>query len=158
MTSLTPEQHAALQQWASEGATLNDIQRRLKEDFGVNITYLDARLLLLDLQVKLKDKPKEPEPVAAVPEPVAQNADAVMDEATGLPATDGMKLTVDQIAIPGAIVSGKVTFSDGQTAGWYLDQNGRLGLMGVEPGYKPPTADVPVFQQELDRVLTQAGF
>ena len=32
-------------------------------------------------------------------------------------------MSVDQITKPGAIVSGKVTFSDGQIADWYLDQS-----------------------------------
>lgn len=166
MNKLTPEQQAALQQWAGEGATLNDIQRRLKDEFGVNITYLDARLLLLDLQVKLKDKPKEPAPVpAAEPELESEQGaaddvmgDTVVDEATGAPVAGAMSVGVDQIAIPGAIISGRVTFSDGQNARWYLDQMGRLGLSGAEPGYKPPAADVPLFQQELDRILMQAGF
>lgn len=166
--TLTPEQHAAVQQWASDGATLNDVQRRLKEEFGVNITYLDARLLLLDLQVQLKDKPKAKEPVPPEPAPELGPDDALPDDSeaaempldgtTGEPGTGQVRLTVDQIAIPGAVVSGKVTFSDGQNAGWYLDQMGRLGLGGVEPGYKPPALDVPVFQQELDRVLMEAGF
>jgi hypothetical protein len=157
--TLTPEQQAALELWAGEGATLNDIQQRLKNDFGIVLTYLDARLLLLDLQVKLKDKPREqpkPEEPAAPAPPVE---DAQEDEAEAAPAAPGaLQLTVDQITIPGAIVSGRVTFSDGQSAGWYLDQMGRLGLRGTEPGYKPPAEDVPLFQQELDRVLAQAGF
>lgn len=161
MANLTPEQHAALEQWAADGATLNDIQHKLKTEFGVNITYLDARLLLLDLQVKLKDKPREqpkPEEPAAVPqhpteEPIIDGADAPAPAGNG-----SVTVTIDQLAIPGALVSGKVTFTDGQTAGWYLDQSGRLGLRAPDPGYRPPPADVPVFQAELDRVLAQAGF
>lgn len=153
--TLTPEQQAALERWAGEGATLNDIQHRLKNEFGVNLTYLDARLLLLDLQVKLKDKPRE----QPKPEEPAPQAEATPEDEDAAPATPGsLHLTVDQITIPGAIVSGQVTFSDGQSAGWYLDQMGRLGLRGTEPGYKPPAEDVPLFQQQLDRVLAQSGF
>ncbi|HVV71326.1 MAG TPA: hypothetical protein VHI52_07485, partial [Verrucomicrobiae bacterium] len=65
---------------------------------------------------------------------------------------------VDQLAVPGAMVSGKATFSDGTTASWYLDQMGRLGLKASTPGYQPPAADIPVFQQELDLALQRAGF
>jgi hypothetical protein len=35
---------------------------------------------------------------------------------------------------------------------------GRLGLGGAPQGYQPPSADVPAFQRQLDRVLMEAGF
>lgn len=161
MANFSPEQRAALEQWAADGATLNDIQHKLKSEFGITITYLDARLLLLDLQVKLKDKPRE-QPKAEEPAPApsaATDAPMMGEEPAPTPASNGaVTVTVDTLAIPGALVSGKVTFTDGQTAGWYLDQSGRLGLRAPDPGYRPPPADVPVFQAELDRVLVQAGF
>jgi hypothetical protein len=161
MANFSPEQRAALEQWAADGATLNDIQHKLKSEFGINITYLDARLLLLDLQVKLKDKPREqPKAEELAPPPIAATDAPMMgDDPAPPPAGNGaVTVTVDTLAIPGALVSGKVTFTDGQTAGWYLDQSGRLGLRAPDPGYRPPPADVPVFQAELDRVLVQAGF
>ena len=164
MANFSPEQRAALEQWAADGATLNDIQHKLKSEFGLNITYLDARLLLLDLQVELKDKPREqpkPEEPAAPPSAVPQHLAESMsdDEPSSAPAgSSSVTVTIDQLATPGALVSGKVTFTDGKTAGWYLDQSGRLGLRAPDPGYRPPPADVPVFQAELDRVLVQAGF
>jgi hypothetical protein len=66
-------------------------------------------------------------------------------------------VTTDQIARPGAIVSGKVTFSDGQKAEWYLDQSGRLGVIPAQQGYKPPAADVQQFQLALQEQLQQMG-
>lgn len=161
MANFSPEQRAALEQWAADGATLNDIQHKLKSEFGLNITYLDARLLLLDLQVKLKDKPREqPKPEEpAQPPSAATDAPPMGDEpAPASAGSSSVTVTIDPLAIPGALVSGKVTFTDGQTAGWYLNQSGRLGLRAPDPGYRPPPADVPVFQAELDRVLMQAGF
>jgi hypothetical protein len=56
------------------------------------------------------------------------------------------------------LASGQATFSDGKTASWYLDELGRLGMKAPEPGYKPPAADIPMFQRELDRALKRAGF
>jgi hypothetical protein len=159
MANLTPEQRTALEEWAADGATLNDVQQRLKAQFDVSLTYLDARLLLLELQVKLKDKPRdepkpeEPAPIAP-PQPIEDAA--LPNEAA--PAGGPVSISIDEITLPGSLVSGKVTFSDSKTVGWYLDQSGRLGLRGQEPGYRPPAADVPVFQAELDRVLVQAGF
>jgi hypothetical protein len=64
---------------------------------------------------------------------------------------------VDQITRPGAVVSGKVTFSDGNRAEWYLDQSGRLGLAPELAGYRPPAADVQQFQVALEAELSKMG-
>lgn len=157
MTQLTDEQKSAVSSWIQGGAKLSEIQDRLDKEFGVRLTYMDVRLLADDLKVTPKD--------AEVPAPVA--ADAA--EATAAPsalspepipaaaATGGVSLTVDQIARPGAMVSGKVTFSDGQKAEWHMDQYGRLGLAGPQPGYRPPSKDIPEFQAALDRELAKMG-
>jgi len=50
---LSPDQIASLRQWAAEGAALSDLQRHLKEDFGFSTTYMDTRLLVLDLGIRL---------------------------------------------------------------------------------------------------------
>jgi hypothetical protein len=65
---------------------------------------------------------------------------------------------VDKIARPGAIVSGKVTFSDAQQADWYLDQTGRLGVVPKQQGYKPSPGDVQDFQMALESELAKLGF
>jgi len=62
------------------------------------------------------------------------------------------------IARPGAIVSGKVVFSDGQQAEWYLDQTGRLGVVPKQQGYKPTAADVQQFQAALQSEMARMGF
>ena len=167
MPKLTKEQEQIVKQWAADGANLNEIQDRLNREHEINLTYLDARLLVIELGLKLqekkKDTPPEAKPEAVAPSP---GEDELSDEA---PAPEGtppqapagvgsVKIVLDQIAIPGNVVSGKVTFSDGQTAGWYLDQMGRLGMTAPTPGYKPPAADIPVFQRELDVALQRAGF
>jgi hypothetical protein len=74
------------------------------------------------------------------------------------PAAGGVSLTTDTIARPGTVVSGKVTFSDGKMAMWYLDQTGRLGVSGETPGYRPPEADIQEFQALLDQQLAKMGF
>lgn len=166
MSQLSAEQLAQVELWAAEGANLNQVQDRLRTEFGINLTYLDARLLMLDVGVRIKDKPKE----------VEKPAEPVPEEATALPADDetwnedfddattetapavGIQMTADQIAIPGSLISGKVTFSDGVKASWFLDQMGRLGLSGAPQGYQPPPVDVPQFQQQLDILLQKSGF
>jgi hypothetical protein len=67
-------------------------------------------------------------------------------------------VSVDQLARPGAVVSGKVTFSDGKSADWYLDQMGRLGVVPRDKGYKPSAADVQAFQMQLQNELAKLGF
>jgi hypothetical protein len=68
-----------------------------------------------------------------------------------------VSLIVDQLARPGAIVSGKVTFSDGKKADWHLDQTGRLGLVTQQQGYRPSAADVQQFQAALETELSKLG-
>lgn len=164
---LTAEQKNQIAQWAAEGATLNDIQTRMRTEMGVSLTYLEARLLLLDeaISLKEKEKPREqaaPELGAKTPSEQTptegETGDNDSDEDYGAPedapAGGGkVSVTVDQIAIPGTMISGKATFSDGKTASWFLDQYGQLGLRAPEKGYQPPAADIPVFQRELQRVL-----
>ena len=53
------------------------------------------------------------------------------------------------------MASGSVTFSDGVTGGWYLDQMGRLALTKIsKPGYQPSREDLEAFQIELQNKLT----
>jgi hypothetical protein len=151
---LTDEQIDAVRGWATAGETLNGIQSKLKEFFGLRLTYLDTRLLLGDLGVELdewKPRPAEPEPDEDVAE-----AEAVAVEPEPEPA-GGVVVTVDKITRIGAMVSGRVTFSDGAKAAWYFAADGRLGMESEKPGYRPPPADVQQFQVALDRELRRLG-
>ena len=101
-----------------------------------------------------------PTPAPAVPASPAPAATPVHDltpPPETAPAGGKVSTSLDHIAKPGALVSGKVTFTDGQTAEWYLDQTGRLGMVPPVPGYRPPQADVPVFQQQLQEELAKLG-
>ncbi len=59
---------------------------------------------------------------------------------------------------PGTMISGKVTFSDGENAAWYMDQTGRLGLDPSTIGYRPTERDVLAFQVELQRLARTQGY
>jgi hypothetical protein len=74
------------------------------------------------------------------------------------PAGGRVAVSVDQIARPGSLVSGKVTFTDGQQADWYLDQSGRLGVVPKQQGYKPAAIDVQEFQLALQDEMAKLGF
>lgn len=85
----------------------------------------------------------------------------VEDELDELPAGGGnVTVTVDKVTLlPGALASGTVTFSDGVTGKWIVDQYGRPGFTEVsQPGYRPAPADAQAFMQELSRALQQRGF
>jgi hypothetical protein len=177
--TLTDEQKAAIARWVADGADLNQIQDRLRNELGMTLSFMDTRFLIADLGLQLQEKaPTEmttasilPDPTgessAETPEPDGFSDDELLDpmsQAADQPpgaggrGDGGVSVVLDEITIPGALASGRVTFSDGQKATWYLDQMGRLGLGGVERGYQPPESDVVAFQRELQGVLRRAGY
>lgn len=69
-----------------------------------------------------------------------------------------LSLDVDRLVRPGFMASGSVTFSDGTTGKWAIDQMGRLMLETAQKGYKPSPADVQAFQRELQTQLQRQGY
>lgn len=159
MANLTPQQRQLVEQWASEGANLNQIQDRLRSECATTLTYMETRLLIMELGVKIQDKPREvpPEEKPAPPpaEPSADGEAAGADEGS---AGGSLKVSVDEVPPPGAVISGRASFSDGVTVKWFMDEQGRFGMRGPAPGYQPPAADIPAFQAELDNILQLRGF
>jgi len=164
--NLTDAQRQTVAQWISEGLKLAEIQSRLAAEFGIKITYMEARFLVDDLKLVPKDPepPKAPAPApgqAAAPKVAgeAEIPEVLPAEDDGLPPVSGkVSVTMDQITRPGAMLSGKVTFSDGQDADWYVDQMGRLGIAPKQKGYKPTTADAQEFQIALQREAARLGY
>jgi hypothetical protein len=77
------------------------------------------------------------------------------------PADGGnVTVNVDNVTlIPGALASGTVTFSDGVTGKWVVDQYGRPGFTEIsKPGYRPTPGDAQAFMQELSMALQKRGF
>jgi hypothetical protein len=154
--NLNESQQKTVAEWITAGAKLSEVQSRLAAEFGLTLTYMEVRFLVDDLKLRLKD-PEPPKPV--VPPPLAPDATAMLENAPAPAVVGGqVAVTVDQIARPGALVSGGVTFSDGMTADWYLDQTGRLGLVAKQQGYKPAPADIQQFQAALEREMAKLGF
>jgi hypothetical protein len=73
------------------------------------------------------------------------------------PGGSRVKVVLDRVVRPGAMVSGSVTFSDGTSGKWAMDQYGRLMLDPGKKGYQPPAADIEGFQRELSRQLQRHG-
>jgi len=162
--NLNESQRQTVSQWIASGAKLAEVQSRLASELGVKLTYMEVRFLVDDLKLQIKDPdpPKPATPPQAVPPPEAASLEADQP-APEVPADPGLApgkvaVSVDQIARPGALASGKVTFSDGANADWYLDQTGRLGLVPAQQGYKPAAADIQQFQAALEREMMKMGF
>jgi len=168
--NLNDAQKKSVVEWIAQGMKLSEIQRRINSEFGIVMTYIEVRFLVDDLKLTPKD-PEPPKPVElagrqsggdstiAGPAPLKGEADKGMSEANrGVPPGGGVSVKVASVARPGALVSGSVTFSDGNSAEWHLDQMGRLGLSPKQPGYKPSPADLEAFQIELQDALQKLGF
>jgi len=149
---ISEEQKVTISNWIEEGADLAEIQKRLKQEFNIAITYLEARLLADDLKLALQDPEPSPDPVIkAEPEP-DQEADSAEAGAGKVSAT------IDQVTRPGAMISGRVTFSDGEKGEWFLDNTGRLALNPSTAGYRPSQQDVMDFQAELESLARTQGY
>ena len=156
---LSDAQIAAVTKWIQEGRSLADVQRSLREDLGISMTYMDVRFLVDDLDIEVaKKEPEAPElsEVAAGEDAIAEPAEAeLVDEGTNGAVT----VDVDAIMRPGSLVSGNVVFSDGVSLGWQLSAAGQLGLIpGDDPEYRPSPEDLQSFQSQLEEVLRKKGF
>jgi len=172
--SLTEEQKQEVAKWFAAGASLDEIQKRLKADFDVHMTYLDLRLLVAELPQPVEEEPEPPAPApvpvdepspdedgaGSLPPPAAEppkryNLDA--PDADEGKAEPDVAVEMDALTIPGTYASGDVTFSDGTKAKWYLDQQGRLGLGNAPEGFRPSPTDAALFQSRLMELLRNRG-
>lgn len=175
--SLSPEQTQTVAQWVRDGASLSDVQKRIREEFQLSMTYMDVRFLVDDLDLTLidpapkadaSDVSKTPPPKAPAPEKKSlidrakeklglaeDEAEAVED----LPAVGGVHLEVDNVTlIPGALASGTVVFSDGVRGKWIVDNYGRPGFTEIsQEGYRPSPEDAQDFMRELSAALQKKG-
>jgi hypothetical protein len=169
--NLTDTQKQQIADWIRAGAQLAEVQKRIESEFGLRPTYMEVKFLVSDLQVLPKDiAPPRPAPspvgltspagpgsppgaAVAPPGPAAKKAEPEPPAGKGR-----IGIAVDKVTVPGAMVSGNVTFSDGKSAAWYIDQYGRLGLAPKDKGYRPPAAEVQEFQLLLEQELGRQGY
>lgn len=184
--NLDEAQQVRVREWIDQGLKVAEVQTRLAEELGLRLTYMEARLLLDDLKLRPRDPVPAPKPVASplttpgTAGPTASGGSPGAGPSGGLgsgappsganpfklaplPAAGGgapgrVAVSVDEITRPGSLVSGKVTFSDGQAADWQMDQYGRLAVMPKQQGYKPSPGDVREFQAELEAQISRLGY
>ena len=162
-----------------EGHNLSKIQDMLAEQ-GVRMTFMELRLIASEIETtfwKQAEPAPEPAPEAKAkdeaapapeaddfpedgpgsgdeeslpPEDAAPAADAPADGES--PAPRGRtSVTLDQLARPGFLATGSVTFGSGASGTWLLDQMGRLMFEKLEG--KPDRQDLQEFQLELQRMF-----
>ena len=162
-----------------EGHNLSKIQDMLAEQ-GVKMTFMELRLIASEIETSFWQKAEpQPEPAPEQDKP-AQGAASADEAADDLPAdesdaeqlppddaapkdeapADGGEppaprgrttVTIDQLARPGFLATGSVSFGSGASGNWCLDQMGRLMFEKLEG--KPDRQDLQEFQLELQRMF-----
>lgn len=150
MNTVTAEQLEAVRQWAGAGVDLNGIQKRLAAECGVHMTYMDVRFLLLDHGIEIA--------TAAAPEPEKEPEPAPAHEvepAPQAPESGKPVVTLDELTLPGTLISGKVQFASGTRGGWQIDQLGRFAWNELQG--QPTPEELQAFQVELTQILSRGG-
>ena len=159
---LTDDQIKTIKSWALEGAQLSDVQKRMEEELELVLTYMDTRFMVLDLGIEIRnlnEETKSEDSEEADRDELSKDSENNLSEEDLeiLPPTPQGKgpvsVSVDEIARPGVMASGRVTFSDSQSGMWYVDEMGRVGIDPDTAGYRPTEADVRAFQSELQKVM-----
>ena len=97
---LTEEQKADVAKWFAAGASLDEIQKRMKAEFGVHMTYLDLRLMVADLPQPVETEPAAPDgpaheglahdgPAREVPAPPRRGTSSSGTPDSGTPDSSG---------------------------------------------------------------------
>ena len=164
---ITDNQKAAITEWVRQGEDLSTIQSRLKDELDITLTYVDTRFLLADLELELSDEPEVPPEGEEIPDEntgeevqgnddgVAGNSPPPVEQATESEST--VSVTGDSLTPPSAMISGKVTFSDGECATWMVDRMGQLRLDPETENYRPSAEDIAKFQAELQKAASDQG-
>ena len=167
--NLSEQQVSVIRDWVAQGAQMADIQKRLKEEFGLNATYMDTRFIALDLNLEFIQDEVEEEgqlvenevegdnPVFEEEEVAAPIEDAGISSVSlgggDDPSAPSVSVGLDQVAIPGAMVSGTITFSDGERGRWMIDTMGRPSIDPETPNYQPTQTDLEDFQVKLKHLF-----
>jgi hypothetical protein len=171
--SLTDDQKKTVSEWVAAGDSLYTVQKKLSDQFKIQMTYMDVRFLVDDLNLQLKDpEPKADASDVAKGAPPAERkgflekakeklglsaggADSPVEDDEGPEPSSGVRVTVDKVTLnPNAMASGTVTFAGGVTGKWMVDHQGRPALTELsKPGYRPSPAEAQSFMQELSLAL-----
>src|SRR5881396_2183274 len=112
--NLDDAQKKKVTEWIAQGLKLSDIQKRLGDELGLRLTYMETRLLVDDLKLTPKDteRPKSIElsgkladkatdALGAGVEPREETRESLLEEELPNAGAGKVKVKVDQIARPG---------------------------------------------------------
>lgn len=146
---LSKEQKEQLQSWITNGLSLPSIYKLISKEWKNHMTYMELKFAIDDLNLEF---PKQIE---------TAEEETKKEELIDLDIEKGPKkvtMEIDKIMRPGAIISGSVTFSDGMTASWQLDQRGRIAISPSTEAYHPSQEDIQEFEKQLQEALHKAGY
>lgn len=159
---ISDAQKRTVKQWVKEGCGLSDIQIKLLEEFKISMTYMDVRLLIVDLGINIQNKQGTKSYSSDLSQTEAQqkvsSSEIEAQNESPFPGKSAVSVEIDRVMKPHSLVSGKVLFSDGVSATWSLDALGRLALNPDKLNYHPKEEDVQAFQQEIKKALEKKGF
>ena len=140
--------------WASQGIDLNGIQKNLVAECGVHLTYMEVRFLLLDHGIEIA-RPQEAPTPAPAPQPQAEQPAAPAPAADPMTGAAPVKptMSLDDIQIPGTILSGKCEFPSGTKVAWQIDQMGQLNCSQLSGTMTQEEQQAFVF--ELRQILSK---
>lgn len=140
---LTEDQIAFVKQSINDGADISEVQSALSSKFNIHLTYIDTRLLIDDLELELHAGNDEQH--ADIPTISSEN---IEDE-----DCSKVRVDVDSVVRPGAMLNGSVVFSDGKKASWSIDNFGRLSIKPEMQGYRPTESDLVEFQKIIQEKI-----
>ena len=138
----------------AEGHSLSDVQKILQDEYNIQLTYMDLRLISSELDVEWEEPEKEQaNPINNVIDKDSMSGDEGAGASWGNNGEGKTVIEVSKVVRPGAVVSGDVKFKSGARAEWHLDPLGRLGLNPTGGSDKPSEDDLKDFQIELQKAL-----
>ena len=156
----------------NSGLSLSDVQKLLDSEYGLKMTYFELRMIVSTLDINWSSQEKKhatdlnqapaPQPpnksaAPAQPEMKAYENPAVQDddgEKSEEAEEGGTQITMDDEPMPGAVMSGHVSFASGASGKWVFNRMGQLGLAELDEGSAKPTQeDLMLFQQELQALM-----
>lgn len=148
MTQFTNEQIDQIRAWCQEVNSIGDLQTRINKTFNTHLTFLDTRFLMDDFDLQLATHTETPIQKGTAESPL---------EGELVDTANTVQVSVDPVTRPGMMVNGSVTFSDGQSATWSLDQLGRLGIKPSQSDYHPSAEDITQFQEAVQEKLAEVA-
>ncbi len=139
--SITPDVLESIRSWAAQGIDLNGMQKNLA-DQGISIRFMELRFLLLDHGIEI---------ATIAPAPAPEEEKQVPQDASPAPSTK-VSVTLDELQIPGTMLSGKAVFPSGIRGAWCFDQTGRFSWTDLSD--KPSGEELQAFQNELNAMLS----